>query len=777
MWTIYSIGDSNYLFQIYNAVAAITATNGFAGMIKIGLLLGLFFIVIKGILSGGRELRLQDFLIAVVVFSTFFGPKTTVDIDDVYDGTVKTVANVPVGLAALHGTVSNVGRWVTETFETAFSTPSMTEYGFDGVLNGIQRLRKIASTRTTMQAITSPQPGMEAEQSLVNYISDCTLVGVDLGLKSMNGIDGVNTTNDFLEAIRWDSRMYTVLLYPGGDPQTQTCTDAWQALKNTIVPAYSQAFEKLVAAHFNIPGGSPVWPTLSDGLTKVAGATVDAQKMAFSFVLARLVEEGIVSKHEGDMKFTTAAMVQSAIDQHNTQWAAQTSLFETAIRPLMTFIEGLTIAVAPIMAFLIVLSPGAMSMGFKYLLLVIWIQLWMPVLAVINLFVNMSATGDMQAIQDTVISAGGATLPFESITASYQVYETVQHWLATGGMLASSVPAITLMLVYGGAVTATHLAGRMQGGDFVNEKVASPDVVQPSPFVSVAASNTSTLMEGTMTNGLSGILPSFSQAEVRSQNATSSERASQQSDVNFSQAMSSSVSSRFGDSVSSVFENSRNHNFGASSSSFDQAVLQRGKDLSMALTGSEGMANGLSSVISSAVGMGGKAGVSAQVSSALRENFNITDDSKLAMATSNIMNFANSKQTQRSLKEDLSSSDTVRTGNVFTSGMESSEREELARRSSDSLSRSRDYQEALSLQTSNSSTGQINVAAAANSIADNPAMLDELRDFVSTSGYSGAIEYQAHSLQSAGMADQDQAYAASALMVLTGYSHPQGFSA
>ena len=394
MWTIYSIGDSAYLFQIYNAVAAITATDDFAGMIKIGLLLGLFFIVVKGILSGGQELRLQDFLIAFVVFSVFFGPKVSVDIDDVYDGTVRTVDNVPVGIAALHGTVSQVGRWTTETFETAFSTPSMTEYGFDGVLNGIQRLRKIASSRATMQSITAPQPGMEVDQSIVNYIAKCTLVGVDLGLKSMNGIDGVNTSNDFLEAIRWDSDMYTVLVYPGGGPQAQTCTDAWLTLKNTLMPVYEPAFEKLIATHFDIPTGTPVWTSLNDGLQKIAGSAVDAQKIAFSFVLARLVEEGIVSKHEGDMKFTTAAMVQSAIDQRNTQWAAQTSLFETAIRPLMTFIEGLTIAIAPIMAFLIVLSPGAMAMGLKYFLLVIWIQLWMPIMAVINLFVNMSAAGN-----------------------------------------------------------------------------------------------------------------------------------------------------------------------------------------------------------------------------------------------------------------------------------------------------------------------------------------------------------------------------------------------
>ncbi len=284
IWTVYSIGDSAYLFQIYNAVAAMTGAGDFEGVIKIGLLLGFFFIVIKGILSGGRELRLQDFLIAVVVFSVFFGPKVTVDIEDVYDGTVRTVDNVPVGIAALHGTVSTVGLWATETFETAFSTPHMTEYGFNGVLNGISRLRGIASSRAIMRAIDTPVPGMQAEQSFVNYIAECTLVGKDLGLKSMDGVGGVNTTADAMEAIRWDSAMYTVLLFPGGDPVVQNCTDGWLTLNTTIFPAYTTGLERLVQTQLGTPAGVPVWDSLTDGITKIAGGAADAQKMAFSFV-------------------------------------------------------------------------------------------------------------------------------------------------------------------------------------------------------------------------------------------------------------------------------------------------------------------------------------------------------------------------------------------------------------------------------------------------------------------------------------------------------------
>lgn len=65
-----------------------------------------------------------------------------------------------------------------------------------------------------------------------------------------------------------------------------------------------------------------------------------------------------------------------------------------------------------------------------------------------------------------------------SFAGMMQMDSVLQTWIATGGMLVSSVPAISLMLVYGSAITATHLAGRLQNGDTIDEKMASPDVAK-----------------------------------------------------------------------------------------------------------------------------------------------------------------------------------------------------------------------------------------------------------------------------------------------------------
>lgn len=65
-----------------------------------------------------------------------------------------------------------------------------------------------------------------------------------------------------------------------------------------------------------------------------------------------------------------------------------------------------------------------------------------------------------------------------------QLYQTLETWLSAGGMLASSVPALSLMVVYGGSVAATNLAGKMTAGasSSVNPSrlMAEPATIAPS---------------------------------------------------------------------------------------------------------------------------------------------------------------------------------------------------------------------------------------------------------------------------------------------------------
>jgi hypothetical protein len=65
----------------------------------------------------------------------------------------------------------------------------------------------------------------------------------------------------------------------------------------------------------------------------------------------------------------------------------------------MTFFEGFLYAIAPLMAFAVALGPVGIAMVGKYLLFGLWIQLWLPIMAVINLYLHMAIGRDMAALE------------------------------------------------------------------------------------------------------------------------------------------------------------------------------------------------------------------------------------------------------------------------------------------------------------------------------------------------------------------------------------------
>ncbi|EAM6745564.1 hypothetical protein B8Z19_24615, partial [Salmonella enterica subsp. enterica serovar Dublin] len=88
-FSIHSIGDSAFLEQILIAVSMITGTGDFEKMVSIGLLLGVLMICIQSVFQGAKQINLQQVLVGWILYACFFGPTTTVTIEDAYTGQVR----------------------------------------------------------------------------------------------------------------------------------------------------------------------------------------------------------------------------------------------------------------------------------------------------------------------------------------------------------------------------------------------------------------------------------------------------------------------------------------------------------------------------------------------------------------------------------------------------------------------------------------------------------------------------------------------------------------
>lgn len=111
---IYTLGDIDAYYAALNGVAMmfddtgnpatesglVTQKNGVRSLgpiMAIGLLVSLLLIAMSGIMR--QELRLDQLLVSVIMAYAMFIPRTTVLLEDVYSGQVKTIANIPYGIA------------------------------------------------------------------------------------------------------------------------------------------------------------------------------------------------------------------------------------------------------------------------------------------------------------------------------------------------------------------------------------------------------------------------------------------------------------------------------------------------------------------------------------------------------------------------------------------------------------------------------------------------------------------------------------------------------
>jgi hypothetical protein len=193
------------------------------------------------------------------------------------------------------------------------------------------------------------------------------------------------------------------------------------------------------------------------------------------------------------------------------------------------------------------------------------VQLWLPVLAIVNLYMNVQA---IQYLRGMDLYSTGISTPADMI----QFWTQSLEWIGTAGMLAAATPALTFMLIFGGAYSAQALAGRLQGGDHTNEKVMAPDAVTPGAVVAQSSQMNWSPATGLVKTGYESNQTQISMGgmvsrderstytEAQAKNASLSEMISQTMGASYTTGRSGSIGGNSSDSTGS----STNSTFGSS---------------------------------------------------------------------------------------------------------------------------------------------------------------------------------------------------------------------
>ncbi len=768
MFEIFSVGDSAYLQAVLNAIAMISGTGDYRTAAAIGGLIGVIIVMLRALMQwDGRGIRYQDLLLAYVLWLMLYAPSVRVSIEDAYTGSVVVVDNVPLGPAVVGSVMSNMGYRTTRLFEQGFGTPSMTGNGFADSLQTLTAVRKNLLSRVNLGAANVPNAGSDMETSFANYVRECTLTGVDLNQKS---VDAILRDADPLNAIRFDSDIYMTQIYVGGQPQTKTCTDAWADLSVVANGNFATALEGLLQPTLGVPAAADTVPKIQDAFDALAGpGVIDAADYMLMSAIMPMFEKGVIGRHEDGLHWNKAAMVEQAIQQRNTQWAAEQTLFAKIVRPMMAFIEGLSYAIAPIMAFVVMLGNVGIRMNIGYFSMLLWIQLWMPILAVINLFIQMSAAGKMAALTT-------ATYNLPSMMGIYQLDMELQQWLSIGGMLAASTPAITLMLIYRGAVTATHFLGRMDGGDYVNEKIATPDVISPAPVLNAQSQHQYSPLSAVTQTGVDKVLPTFTAGKDMSAAVSSAYSASEQATNSFMHSVSSTASKSASISNDAFDSRSLGNQIASSSSYTDAYNRQFGEAFAKKHADTGISADQFSALVAGSANAGAKLGsdqLSGAISGRLQNDFKVSQDKSDAIAADISQTVNDSQGYQAGLAKSLAMDAQTGTRNVASMGLQNQSLSSLQHSATDAVSASESYQQTLSAQQRFGTQASFGAAETGYKIAHDSGLMERLDRTLDQYGLRGDTQRLASQWKAAGwISDADQAYAAAGMSLLTGFSSP-----
>lgn len=549
-FSMYSIGSGRFLREVFNAVAMLTGTGDFIKAVAIAMLFSVIVVCLQAVLRGGRSIAWEHVLLGFILFGICFGSPSRVIVEDVYTNDVYTVDNVPLGVAASGSMISKVGYGLTVLFETGFGSANrVTDLPYLSSLKYLVIADQDASSGFMLDGL-STETGVDVRASLGAYIKNCTVPALRIAKKDRASATQMNV-QDLLKYGSEDNVKGSVIYYwgnGGNNKKEVTCKEAYTELNTDV---FSKITNDNVSSILNNSlqsmnsGSTPNYQlTINDAFTYLDVSTQEQQNFALASIITPIFQYAYQHFYTRSEALADT-MVAQALQQRNYQWVAEQSLWATVVMPLMTFFEGFVYAITPFCAMLFFYGMFGLGLIGKYLQTLFWINLWMPIMAICNLYISLSVSGQLQGIN------------LGSMDGVSTAISTLQNQIATGGMLMTATPLLALMVVTGSTYAFTTLASRLNGGDHVDEKVMAPSSVKVGDVFDQQAFQQANRGAGHLSTGKQAVYENISFGQQVSSLISSSDQLVNSKMDNFIKTLSNnkSLAQEIGNTKSSIESN------------------------------------------------------------------------------------------------------------------------------------------------------------------------------------------------------------------------------
>ncbi|MFQ5779185.1 MAG: conjugal transfer protein TraG N-terminal domain-containing protein, partial [Nitrospiria bacterium] len=448
VYEIHTYGGGDILVQILTGAKLILGSPAFTTLIGVIALLGLLIFI--AYLSFSFRWEISWFLWLVIAYLGLFAPKADVAvIDHLQPGNTQVVTGVPALLGYFGHISSAVGDGLTRLMEQAFSLPGGLAFratGYAAPLHAIQA--------GLNEGIPEPYVASSATQ----YIKNCVFYDLLDGTKLASAI---LKSPDLLSAFESDhpSRFTETLIAADGSeitghPDVVKCVAGYQRLRNGMNRIYGtwwNRFVRSVSGARDLPAVD-VEPVLTLSYQRLMNIAATPQEIIFQSAMIHAYDEALElqAKATGSTEELLGMTLAQAEYQQRTGLFTMGRMARHLLPALRSVVEALIYGIFPFLLLMLFLPWGYKVLQ-TYAVGFLWLQLWGPIFAVLNLL--------------TAIRAEKILKPYASEGVTIMTWATLDTMtadqLAMAGAISLMVPILAYFLASG------SLSGIIQGAGMV----------------------------------------------------------------------------------------------------------------------------------------------------------------------------------------------------------------------------------------------------------------------------------------------------------------------
>lgn len=554
------------LYQAFQAISAFVKNDTWFSLIKIAEFIGILMTVIVYI--KGQDFRVFFYwLVAFVLINTILlTPKERVIIRDLANPTiVKTVDNVPLGVAFPLYLSTNIGNSIARTYDMFFSTPNDVKYTHTGLLFGQRLLEESFYIKPSNDKLAT---------NLNNYIQSCVV--------ERNMIKGSNNFEQLMDNKELISTLYagSPADYVNFNNSLQSCATAGKAIATELKNyAASDGPIKKLMNSLGLKSMNPA--SLKEYNNKVSNVQqyfMKSSKTASEIYTQNMLVNAYrrsLERYPASLDGSSELIAQASEQSLTKMKLAHHASYQVAgktLPALHTVLLVLMVGIFPIMVMAMFIREVAWSVVKNYITVLFSLMMWPVLFAVFNSIITtlnaqvMHGEGftlsNMDKVKEnaTMIAGMASWLLLSIPFLSFKLVTNLGQNIASAGSYLGNALASSTSADAAATATGNYNWGNMQMNNINGNKVDLNSVYRDGmSTVQLANGATQTMTaDGSMVLDSSGSISklpfSFDTGRMLDASLNSSIQALQRQSEQYMQGYRSSVTNAH-DSATQILSN------------------------------------------------------------------------------------------------------------------------------------------------------------------------------------------------------------------------------